>query len=176
MMKLISPPSFGRVPSRGRRRHVRPIARSPRWRQPPWAPPRLVRYLHRVEQGQRDQQRAAEAAIEVSQFHAPQLEDVSVGIHPGVESGDEVRARSGHAASFRWSSPTSLPDWFRLGRAARACRRTAAPPPDGLQCSASHGKSGSSGEVAEWSKAHAWKVCRRETVSRVRIPVSPPPR
>ena len=31
-----------------------------------------------------------------------------------------------------------------------------------------------SGEVAEWSKAHAWKVCRRETVSRVRIPVSPP--
>ena len=30
------------------------------------------------------------------------------------------------------------------------------------------------GEVAEWSKAHAWKVCRRETVSRVRIPFSPP--
>jgi hypothetical protein len=29
-------------------------------------------------------------------------------------------------------------------------------------------------EVAEWSKAHAWKVCRRVTVSRVRIPVSPP--
>ena len=25
------------------------------------------------------------------------------------------------------------------------------------------------GAVAEWSKAHAWKVCRRETVSRVRI-------
>lgn len=31
------------------------------------------------------------------------------------------------------------------------------------------------GQVAEWSKAHAWKVCRRETVSRVRIPVCPPP-
>ena len=30
------------------------------------------------------------------------------------------------------------------------------------------------GEVAERSKAHAWKVCRRETVSRVRIPLSPP--
>ena len=30
------------------------------------------------------------------------------------------------------------------------------------------------GEVAEWSKAHAWNACRRETVSRVRIPVSPP--
>ena len=28
--------------------------------------------------------------------------------------------------------------------------------------------------MAEWSKAHAWKVCRRVTVSRVRIPVSPP--
>ena len=31
-----------------------------------------------------------------------------------------------------------------------------------------------SGEMAEWSKAHAWKVCRRVTVSRVRIPLSPP--
>lgn len=31
------------------------------------------------------------------------------------------------------------------------------------------------GEMAEWSKAHAWKVCRRGTVSRVRIPFSPPP-
>ena len=28
--------------------------------------------------------------------------------------------------------------------------------------------------MAEWSKAHAWKVCRRVTVSRVRIPFSPP--
>ena len=30
------------------------------------------------------------------------------------------------------------------------------------------------GEVAEWLKAHAWKACRQATVSRVRIPVSPP--
>jgi hypothetical protein len=28
--------------------------------------------------------------------------------------------------------------------------------------------------VAEWLKAHAWKACIRETVSRVRIPLSPP--
>jgi hypothetical protein len=28
--------------------------------------------------------------------------------------------------------------------------------------------------VAEWLKAHAWKVCMRETVSRVRIPPPPP--
>jgi hypothetical protein len=28
--------------------------------------------------------------------------------------------------------------------------------------------------VAERSKAHAWKVCIRETVSRVRIPPPPP--
>jgi hypothetical protein len=32
----------------------------------------------------------------------------------------------------------------------------------------------SCGEVAEWLKAHAWKVCRRATVSGVRIPLSPP--
>ena len=31
------------------------------------------------------------------------------------------------------------------------------------------------GEVAEWSKAHAWNACRRATVSWVRIPPSPPP-
>ena len=28
--------------------------------------------------------------------------------------------------------------------------------------------------MAEWLKAHAWKACRGETPSRVRIPVSPP--
>src|SRR5690606_25789237 len=30
------------------------------------------------------------------------------------------------------------------------------------------------GGVAEWLKAHAWKVCIRETVSGVRIPLPPP--
>src|SRR5437016_7936409 len=30
------------------------------------------------------------------------------------------------------------------------------------------------GEMAEWLKAHAWKACIGETLSRVRIPVSPP--
>jgi hypothetical protein len=28
--------------------------------------------------------------------------------------------------------------------------------------------------VAEWLKAHAWKACLRETVTWVRIPLSPP--
>jgi hypothetical protein len=30
------------------------------------------------------------------------------------------------------------------------------------------------GEVSEWLKEHAWKVCIQEIVSRVRIPPSPP--
>ena len=30
------------------------------------------------------------------------------------------------------------------------------------------------GEVSEWLKEHAWKACMRETVSGVRIPISPP--
>ncbi len=30
------------------------------------------------------------------------------------------------------------------------------------------------GEVAEWFKTHAWKACIEETLSRVRIPPSPP--
>ena len=29
------------------------------------------------------------------------------------------------------------------------------------------------GEVSEWLKEHAWKACVRETVPRVRIPLSP---
>ena len=33
---------------------------------------------------------------------------------------------------------------------------------------------GADGGVAEWLKAHAWKVCIRATVSRVRIPLPPP--
>ena len=31
------------------------------------------------------------------------------------------------------------------------------------------------GEVSEWLKEHAWKVCIGGTLSRVRIPPSPPP-
>ena len=31
-----------------------------------------------------------------------------------------------------------------------------------------------SGEVAEWSIAHAWKACLGESLTRVRIPLSPP--
>ncbi len=30
------------------------------------------------------------------------------------------------------------------------------------------------GEVSEWLKEHAWKACIEETLSRVRIPLSPP--
>ncbi len=30
------------------------------------------------------------------------------------------------------------------------------------------------GEVAEWLKAHAWKVCKEAILSWVRIPFSPP--
>ena len=44
----------------------------------------------------------------------------------------------------------------------------------GLRSSRRDGFVPRAGEVAEWSKAHAWKVCRRGTVSRVRIPLSPP--
>ena len=37
-----------------------------------------------------------------------------------------------------------------------------------------HYQRGSRGQVAEWLKAHAWKVCIPATVSRVRIPPCPP--
>src|SRR5436190_3730039 len=41
--------------------------------------------------------------------------------------------------------------------------------------SAAPGKNGHGG-VAEWLKAHAWRACIRATVSRVRIPLPPPPK
>src|ERR1700693_4250363 len=43
-----------------------------------------------------------------------------------------------------------------------------------LQNSSCAFKRGTSGEMAEWLKAHAWKACVRETVPWVRIPLSPP--
>ncbi len=45
-------------------------------------------------------------------------------------------------------------------------------------CATEHASLGCAppGRVAEWFKAHAWKACIRETVSRVRIPPPPPPR
>ena len=43
-----------------------------------------------------------------------------------------------------------------------------------LENAARDGHKDAHGEVAEWLKAHAWKACIRETVSRVRIPLSPP--
>ena len=51
----------------------------------------------------------------------------------------------------------------------RAPRRIAGPAPTQASPPAR-----SSGGVAEWLKAHAWKVCIPETVSRVRIPLPPP--
>jgi hypothetical protein len=47
--------------------------------------------------------------------------------------------------------------------------------PDGAECYARGSRRGrDAGGVAERLKAHAWKVCMRETVSRVRIPPPPP--
>src|SRR5690606_22748628 len=46
--------------------------------------------------------------------------------------------------------------------------------PISTRSAARRGKPGRRGEVAEWLKAHAWNACIRETVSRVRIPLSPP--
>ena len=79
--------------------------------------------------------------------------------------------------AFRNGSGPSLPETFSpvfhsaSARASyepfRSARAPLRPPPRG-------GFVRATGEVAEWSKAHAWKVCRRGTVSRVRIPLSPP--
>ncbi len=40
-------------------------------------------------------------------------------------------------------------------------------------CSFKINESNETGEVSEWLKEHAWKVCICESISRVRIPSSP---
>ena len=55
-------------------------------------------------------------------------------------------------------------------RATAACARALA----GAIASPSLLRAARVGGVAERLKAHAWKVCMRETVSRVRIPPPPP--
>src|SRR3954466_6938899 len=76
----------------------------------------------------------------------------------------------------------------RLVRQAHPARLVSTPPgpsasPDAVQRSLPLSKSGAhskvlcaiqNGEVAEWLKAHAWKACLGETLTRVRIPPSPP--
>ena len=60
---------------------------------------------------------------------------------------------------------------FALAAQARAaCTRVAA----GAIAVGSRSDKARDGGVAERLKAHAWKVCMRETVSRVRIPPPPP--
>src|ERR1700681_4724915 len=60
------------------------------------------------------------------------------------------------------------------GRAIGAARDRKRDDVIDLKKSAPAVKTGGVGGVAEWLKAHAWKACIRETVSRVRIPLPPP--
>ena len=60
------------------------------------------------------------------------------------------------------------------GRDERRPRLRARAPPPERAAPASPDPARCDGGVAEWLKAHAWKVCIRETVSRVRIPLPPP--
>ena len=55
--------------------------------------------------------------------------------------------------------------------ASGTCKRPASPP---RTTGGAEKRRTGCGEVAEWFKAHAWNACIRETVSRVRIPLSPP--
>ena len=96
----------------------------------------------------------------------------------GRLAGASARQTNGRRGTW------AVPDQFRSAPATRArvpqgwprrkrlrgprrtvyCARFARPPRT----------AGDDGGVAEWLKAHAWKVCRRETVSGVRIPLPPP--
>lgn len=68
------------------------------------------------------------------------------------------------------SDPLASAMRFAIFRASHEGGRTKRPP-----CERNRGVSHPRfGGVAEWLKAHAWKVCIRETVSRVRIPLPPP--
>ena len=60
------------------------------------------------------------------------------------------------------------------GASGRALRPPAGESGNALQSTGPTAGVMANGQVAEWLKAHAWKVCIRESVSRVRIPLCPP--
>src|SRR5665213_3006846 len=69
-----------------------------------------------------------------------------------------------------WTGPLdrrSAADFTRACRGGRDAYSVRLPPRRGFPPR--------DGEVAEWLKAHAWKACLGETLTRVRIPLSPPP-
>ncbi len=98
---------------------------------------------------------------------------------PGAPAGI-VAARSGRSAASM--SGAVRRERSRIGAAGlrRAAAAATAPRPTADRSPAAPrappGFLSGPGGVAEWLKAHAWKVCIRETVSRVRIPLPPPDR
>ena len=85
--------------------------------------------------------------------------------HPGLACG---RGDTCGVKSSSWAEARDDPALVRLVLLARAARPvlSASRAPFSIE--------ERTGGVAERSKAHAWKVCIRETVSRVRIPPPPP--
>src|SRR4051794_35721461 len=61
-----------------------------------------------------------------------------------------------------------------MGRQGPSAPENPRKSPDRLRESPLQYISRTQGQVAEWLKAHAWKVCNGESRSRVRIPLCPP--
>ncbi len=81
---------------------------------------------------------------------------------------------AGAAGAGPWPRGHSLRGPGRGSQGAPACAEARTPLEDGVPPPRPRAAAARVGEVAEWLKAHAWNACIRATVSRVRIPLSPP--
>ena len=88
------------------------------------------------------------------------------------ESGNDIAQRLGTSKDVvsRWRQRFSK--LGLLGLNVKTLVR-GGPPGGYLRFRRAHVKAPCAGEVAEWLKAHAWNACIGETLSRVRIPLSP---
>src|SRR3954470_13274778 len=83
---------------------------------------------------------------------------------PWLSGGAGERSRGTRKGVSQWPDPPR-----QTHEKARFFRHLAATGLSGIS------PASLAGQVAEWLKAHAWKVCNGESRSRVRIPLCPPP-
>ena len=96
-----------------------------------------------------------------------------------ARSIEKSRARSLLPEILKLAGVADSAKWCQAARVSRGSGTRMVPQAPGR--AEPHGKlalripdRSRAGEMAEWLKAHAWKACIGETLSRVRIPLSPP--
>ena len=128
--------------------------------------------------------RGARQHLDWGRVHARSAGGCGNGSGPPPRSNAHRDWRQSRSPGFAWPWVLSSPRRQAAPPATHAAKSEAAhyryfkPRPGyvrGVMLCCKKPRDLQAGEMAEWLKAHAWKACIGETLSRVRIPVSPPP-